>query len=381
VKTVVEDVNASGKPVVSIDLPSGLSADRPEPIGPAIKASLTVTLGAAKLPLVLSPGDGFAGRLAIADIGIPREVIDRIDGPAIRLLTPEVLRGRVPPRAVDSHKGDYGRVLVVAGSRGKTGAAHLAAMGALRSGAGLVTVATPAGCVAVVAAMGAEYMTEPLAEDAAGTIGAGAGDRVLGLHADVIAIGPGLGQSPGVTAAVRAVVEQARVPVVLDADGLNAFAGRAGDLADRRSDLVLTPHAGEFARLANVGAREVAADRVAHVRKLAAETQAVVLLKGSRTLVGTPDGAVRVNPTGGPFLATGGTGDVLTGMIAAWLAQLLDAEAACRVAVYLHGAAGELADADSGEVSMIAGDLVDHIGDAILELTARRRVVQQPAQE
>src|SRR5688572_24950678 len=189
-ETVVADVNTSGIPIVSIDLPSGLSADTPQLIGDCVDASMTVTLAAPKLPLVLPPGEAHAGDVVIADIGIPYEVIDGVEGQHLELLTPEQIRHQVEPRAADSHKGDFGRVTVVAGSLGKSGAAWLSGMGALRSGAGLVTVATPASCLPIVASMGAELMTEPLAEVAGGSIAAGAVDRILELNHDVIVCGP-----------------------------------------------------------------------------------------------------------------------------------------------------------------------------------------------
>ena len=315
IESVIADVNASGIPVVAIDLPSGLSADSPKPIGPSIEATLTVTLAAPKLPLVLPPGETQAGDIVIADIGIPVEVIEAVEGPRVDLLTRTAMREIVSPRASDSHKGDYGRVLIVAGSRGKSGAAHLAAVGALRSGAGLVTVATPASIQAVVAAMGAEYMTEPL-DDAEDGVSPENVDRLMEMARDVIAIGP-------------------------------------------------------------MTADEVQASRLEIARNFASAHHVYVVLKGHRTLIATPDEKVFINPTGNPGMATGGTGDVLTGMIAAWLAQLLDAEAACKIAVYLHGMAGDLAEADEGEVSMTAADLAAHIGDAVLELTARRKVVEK----
>src|SRR5213593_1555608 len=198
IESVIADVNASGIPVVAIDLPSGLSADSAEPIGPSIEAGLTITLAAPKLPLVLPPGETRAGDIVIADIGIPAEVLESVEGPRVDLLTRGAMRELITPRAADSHKGDYGRVLVVAGSPGKTGAAHLSAIGALRSGAGLVTVATPASCQAVVASMGPEYMTEALGEIAGGPGEDGGLDpddveRVLEMARDVIALGPGLG--------------------------------------------------------------------------------------------------------------------------------------------------------------------------------------------
>jgi len=375
IESVIADVNASGITVVSIDMPSGLSADGVDPIGASIEADTTVTLGAPKLPLVLPPGERHAGDIVVADIGIPTDVIENLDGPRVSLLTRTGMRELVTPRVPDSHKGDYGRVLIVAGSRGKTGAAHLAAVGALRSGAGLVTVATPASCQAVVATMGPEYMTEALEEHDGGLSSNGV-DRVLEMARDVIALGPGLGQSASTTRFIAALVDRATMPLVIDADGLNAFRSDPDRLAGREGrDVIITPHPGEMARLVGMSTDEVQASRLEIARNFAVAHHVYVVLKGHRTLIATPDEQVFINPTGNPGMATGGTGDVLTGMIAAWLAQLLDAEAACKIAVYLHGMAGDLAEADEGEVAMTSADLAGHLGDAILELTSRRKVV------
>ena len=374
-ETVVADVNGLGVPVVAIDLPTGVSADSHEVEGEAIEASMTVTLAAPKIPLILPPADSHGGDLVIADIGIPLPILDDVEGPYIELLTRERMRDLVPARAADSHKGDFGRVLIIAGSLGRTGAAHLAAMGALRSGAGLVTIATPRSCVPVVAAMAPEYMTEPLDETVSGTIDYSALDRVLEIKADVIAVGPGLGQSPGTAAFVQGLLERAGVPLVLDADALNAFAGDPDRLVGRDGvDVVITPHPGEMARLLNISVEAVQHDRLRHATEFAASHRVHVVLKGHRTIIAGPDNRAFVNLTGNSGMATGGTGDLLTGMIAAWFAQLLDAEAACKLAVYLHGTAGDLAEADEGDVSLIAGDIASRLGDAIMELTARRRV-------
>ncbi len=374
VETIVADLNASARPVVAIDLPSGLSADRPDVPGPAVHATVTVTLGAPKLPLVLPPGEAFAGNLVIADIGIPQGVIRGLDGPWVEILTKESMRPLIEPRSQESNKGDYGHVLVIAGSRGKSGAAALSATAALRSGAGLVTVATPASVAAAVAAMGMEFMTDPLDETAEGTIAYEALERVLAADADVIAVGPGLGRSPSTTAFVQGLVERAGVPLVVDADALNAFAGDSDRLVGRDGiDIVITPHPGEMARLIGVSVEEVQAHRLDVARDFATTHRLHVVLKGHRTIIATPDGKTFINLTGNAGMATGGTGDVLTGMVSAWLAQFLDAEAAAKLAVYLHGTAGDLAEADEGEVGMIAGDIVDRLGDAVLELTARRK--------
>jgi NAD(P)H-hydrate epimerase len=379
IESVIADINASGITVVSIDIPSGLSADSPRLIGASVEADTTVTLGAPKVSLVLPPGETNAGDVVIADIGIPAEVIDSATGDHLELLTRAEIREYLTPRTSDSHKGDYGRVLIVAGSRGKTGAAHLSALGALRAGAGLVTVATSASCQAVVASMRPEYMTEALPDGTDGLDPIGV-DQILEMARDVIAIGPGLGQALGSRQFVTSLVDRATTPLVVDADGLNAFTQDPDRLAGREGrDIIITPHPGEMARLVGLSTQSVQANRLEVAKSFATSHHLYVVLKGHRTLIATPDGKVFINPTGNPGMATGGTGDVLTGMVAAWLAQLLDAEAACKVAVYLHGLAGDLAVADTGEAAMTATDLAAHIGRAMLEITAHRRSVDQQA--
>jgi hydroxyethylthiazole kinase-like uncharacterized protein yjeF len=372
-ETVVADINELAIPIVSIDLPTGLSADSAELPGEAVDATMTVTLAAPKIPLVFPPADSHVGDLVIADIGIPAPLLDELEGPHLELLTRDRMRGILPARPAESHKGDFGRVLIVAGSIGKTGAAHLAALGALRSGAGLVTVATPRSCLSTVASMGAEYMTVPLDETPSGTIDFAALDRVLDIAADVIAVGPGLGQEPSTAAFVQGLLERAGVPLVIDADAINAFSGDPDRLAGRDGvDVVITPHPGEMARLINGTIEAVQHDRLGHAREFATGHRVHVVLKGHRTIVAGPDGRSFVNLTGNPGMATGGTGDLLTGMIAAWFAQLLDAEAACKLSVYLHGAAGDLAEADEGQIALVATDIAARIGDAMLDLSGRR---------
>jgi NAD(P)H-hydrate epimerase len=368
-ETVIADVNAADIPIVSVDLPSGMSADTPQLVGDCIDASLTVTLAAPKLPLVLPPGEAYAGDIVIADIGIPHEVIDSVEGPHVELLTPEQLRGLVAPRAADSHKGDFGRLTLVAGSRGKTGAAYLAAMGALRSGAGLVTVATPASCLSIVASMGPTYMTVDLPDDDAGMVNAAAIDRLLEQTHDVIACGPGLGRSAGVAGFVHALLDRATCPIVLDADAITVLSNDPGRLTGREErTVIITPHPGEMARLIGASVSDVQNNRLDVATDFATTHRVHVVLKGHRTVIATPEGHVFINPTGNPGMATGGTGDVLTGMIAAWLAQLLDAEAACRLAVFLHGAAGDLAETHEGQSAMTATDVLEYLGEALTTL-------------
>ena len=373
-ETVVADVNASGIPIGSVDLPSGMSADTPHLIGDCIDASMTVTLAAPKLPLVLPPGEAHAGDVVIADIGIPSDVLDGLEGPRIELLTPEQLRPLVEPRAADSHKGDFGRVTIIAGSRGKTGAAHLAAVGALRSGAGLVTVATPASCLPIVASMAAEYMTAGLPESQRGSVAAGAIDAILEMSHDVIACGPGLGRPPAVAQFVRSLLDRSTVPLVLDADALSVLEDDPSSLAGKEDrDVIIPPHPGEMARLVGSAVEEVQANRIEVAANFAATNRVYVVLKGHRTIIATPEGHTFINPTGNAGMATGGTGDVLTGMIAAWLAQLLDAETACRLAVFLHGAAGDLAEAAEGQVAMTATDVVERLGEALNRLMGQEK--------
>ena len=278
----------------------------------------------------------------------------------------------IEPRAAASHKGDYGRVTVVAGSIGKTGAAYLAAMAALRSGAGLVTVATPSACLPIVAAMAPEFMTAPLGAGGSASVDGESVDQVLELAQDVIACGPGLGRGPAVRDFMRALLERATVPLVVDADGVTVLADEAGALAGREDrDVIITPHPGEMARLVGMTVDEVQANRIDVATAFATTRHVYVVLKGHRTVIATPEGHVYINPTGNPGMATGGTGDVLTGMIAAWLAQLLDAEAACRLAVFLHGAAGDLAEAEQGQAAMTATDLLAQLGAAAAGLLGR----------
>lgn len=361
----ISALGEAGVPVVAVDVPSGVNGATGWVEGPAVRADLTVTFGAAKPGVVLLPGASVAGVVEVADIGFPPELV-RGD---LWIVEDEDVSGWLLPRRADTHKRAAGYAVVVGGSRAMTGAVGLMAGGAYRGGAGLVAAAVPAGILPVVQGAIREAVFAPLPETDTGAVGGGT-DRLAEIlaQADAVAIGPGMTTDERTAAWIREAVRASQIPVVLDADGLNAFAGRPADLADRRADLVLTPHVGEFARLAGTAAHEVEVDRVAHVRKLAAETQAVVLLKGSRTLVGSPDGSVRVNPTGGPFLATGGTGDVLTGMIAGMLARGLAAVDAASAAAFVHGVAGARAAETAGE-GATAGDVLDRVAAALVEVS------------
>ena len=367
--TVADAVDAADRPVVAIDLPSGLLADLSRPPGPCPKATVTVTLGAPKLALALRPEA--AGRVVVADIGIPAGFIAAVDGPHVELLTAEALRPIVPVRPAESHKGDFGRVAIVAGSRGRTGAARLAGLGALRAGAGLVTVATPASCLAMIA-QEPEYMSLGLPDEMGEATGAGLG-ALLAEPWDVVAAGPGLGTGPGCKAIVDALLDRPdRGPLVLDADALTVCAEHPGRLRGRpEAPVVITPHPGEMARLADAAVADIQRDRVGAAHRFATAHSVHVVLKGARTVIAAPDGAVRINTTGNPGMATGGSGDVLTGVLAAWLAQVEDTGAAVALGVHVHGLAGDLAAAEVGKTGLIARDVAHHLGRAVEKLTGR----------
>jgi hydroxyethylthiazole kinase-like uncharacterized protein yjeF len=357
-------LEASGVPVVAVDIPSGVNGTTGAVDGEAVHADITVTFGAPKLGLVLYPGAAHAGVVEVEPIGFPEDLV-RSD---VLLVEREDAAALLPRREPDTHKRAAGYAVVVGGSRRMTGAVALAGRAAYRAGAGLVAIAVPERILPVVEGAVREAVFVDLPETDAGSIANGSDrlDEVL-AQADALALGPGMTTDPATSEWIRGVVRASEVPVVLDADGLNAFAGRADELADRKADLVLTPHAGEFARLASVTATDLQSDRVRQVRGLAARASATVLLKGSRTLIATPDGLVRINPTGGPALATGGTGDVLTGMIAGLVARGLEVADAATVAAFAHGIAGRIAAEDLGD-GAAAGDVLARVPAAMREV-------------
>jgi NAD(P)H-hydrate epimerase len=359
---------AGRAPVLAIDLPSGLDGDRATPIGPALAAALTVTFVAPKPAHVLDPACDLCGEVVVADLGVPFEPVA---GPgALHLLLGEELGRALPPRPAAAHKGAFGHALIVAGSRGKAGAMVLAARAAVAGGAGLTTVATPEPLAEALAAGCPEAMSLPLPATSGGTLALSALPQLLAAAAErsALAVGPGLGRDEATDELVRALVAQSATPLVLDADGLNAFAGRLDELAGRAAPAVLTPHPGELARLFDRSVAEVQADRLAAVREAARRSGAVVVLKGRNSLVAAPDGEAWVNSTGGPEMASGGSGDVLTGLVAARLAQGETAEFAACLSVHLHGLAGELAAVRLGGPAVPAGELLAELGAAFRRL-------------
>jgi NAD(P)H-hydrate epimerase len=372
---VIEDLNRSGATVAALDVPSGIDADTGHVPGPAVLAHRTYTLCRPKVGLVVEPGASHAGTLRVIDIGIPDEDV-AAERAELEWLDAAAAARLLPPRPPTAHKGMMGHLLVVAGSHGKSGAAILVAGAALRAGVGLVTVATSRSALALVAAGYAEAMTEPLAETSRGAVSAAAEAAALRLVAarSALALGPGLGAEPGTRAFIRSLVRRARVPCVLDADGLNAFATpRRTALRAGRTPLVLTPHPGEASRLLGVGTKEIGADRLGAARRLAARTGATVVLKGRYSIVADPSGRAAVNASGNPGMATAGSGDALTGVIGALLARELPGFDAARLGTYLHGDAGDRAAGRLGEDGMIAGDLVFELPAAWKGLRARRQ--------
>jgi NAD(P)H-hydrate epimerase len=361
------------RPIVAVDLPSGLPADGGTPDWPAARADVTVTFAAPKRGHVLPPACHHVGALIVAEIGIPAAAL-AASGPTLFVLEDEDVAGAFPLRGRGAHKGDFGHLLVVAGSVGKTGAAVLAASGALRSGAGLVTVATPAACLPVVAAARPELMTEPLAVTGAGGLDPAGLGHLVGLagERDAVVLGPGLGQDEATRETVTAFVAACPVPLVVDADGLNALAplGAASLRALRRAvPTILTPHPGEAGRLLGLPSGEVQRDRPGAAARLARETGAVVVLKGERTLVADLEGRATVVPFGNPGMATGGTGDVLAGVAGSLLARH-GALLAATAAAFVHARAGDLAAARRGEEGLTAGDLVEALPEAIERVRA-----------
>ena len=368
-RSIVADLDALDPPVVSIDLPSGLSADTAKPIGESVAAGLTVTLGAPKLPLLLDPrgAPGRQGRRRRHRHSRRRR--GRHRGAAGDGRYPGVGPGADSEPAAGHAQGRLragARRRRIDGQdrRGRPRRPRRPALGG-GSGDGGDTARLPAGGRGSGAGV---HDPRPSTHDAEGRVGAEAAEAVLAERCDVLAVGPGLGRSAGVARCVRELVDRAPVPLVLDADALNAFAGDPAGLRGRPDrPLVITPHAGEMGRLVGRPAAEVAAHRLDAARDLAAEQGIFVVLKGARTLVATPAGAVGINVTGNPGMATGGVGDVLTGVLAAWMAQLSDVEAACGLGVCLHGMAGDLAAAGQG-AGLVAGDLARQLGPALLAL-------------
>lgn len=355
--TLIDRINHLRPRVVAVDIPSGLSADTGEPLGIAVRADVTVTYGFPKLGQVLPPGRDYAGRLWQVDIGIPPALAA---GVKAELATAQEMRRLLPPRPFASHKGTYGHLVVLAGSEGKTGAAALAAEGGLRAGAGLVTAACPASLNDILEVKITEAMTLPVPEArGARVFGRQALEPLLDFMADktALALGPGIGTHPETQELVCHLVRRLPQPLVIDADGINCLSRAPDCLKEAAGPRLLTPHPGEMARFLRTAVKDVQARRLEIARDAAARYGVHVVLKGAQTVVAAPDGRISLNVTGNPALASGGTGDVLTGLIGGYLAQRLDPWDAARLGVYLHGLAADYWILEAGHQGLVAGDL------------------------
>ena len=356
-RQTVELINRAGRLVVSVDIPSGVHADTGQIGGVAVRAAYTVTLELLKPGLLLYPGAEFAGQVMLETLGIPAGAVEE-EALRYSLITVEMIRRMLPKRNPDSHKGTFGRVAVLAGSAGLSGAAALASTGALRTGAGRITLAAPAGIQAILATKLTEVMTRGLPETPTGGLAFAALTEVKQLTAlsDVLLAGPGLGTQAETQELIRELIREAAIPLVLDADALNALAGHVEILSSTAAVPVLTPHPGEMARLTGLTVADIQRDRLGVAQQAAEKWKSIVVLKGARTIVAMPDGAVFVNLTGNAGMASGGTGDVLAGVIASLVAQGVSGQEAAVCGVYLHGLAGDIV-AQNGMTGLTAGDV------------------------
>lgn len=374
---VVALINASGLPIVSIDMPSGISSDTGKVMGNAVKAFATVTLGLPKRGNFLHPGAAHTGRLYVEDIGLPHRLTE---SPDIRVeyLEERDVRGLIPVREADSHKGHYGHVFIVAGSKGKTGAARMAAKACLRSGAGLVTIGVPESLAGVFQSLVTEEMVLPLPDRGDGILSGRASDDIMRFieeKADVVAIGPGIGIAEDTEKILGDVLRESMRPILVDADALRLLSRLKEGLQCGEVPRVLTPHAGEMKQLLGgfgMNAEEIDRDRITVAASFAGDTKSFLVLKGSPTIIASPDGKIYLNGTGNPGMASAGTGDVLTGIISGLLAQGKEALSACILGVYLHGLAGDLAAVEKGQHALIATDVIDHVPTAFTSLLSER---------
>ncbi len=365
---VVTELNESGLSIVSVDTPSGIDSNSGQVSGVAVKADMTVTMGLPKIGQFLYPAKNYVGELYVADIGFPEQIIEQVS-PLGTLVDKDILRRFIPWRPVNLHKGAFGRVLIVAGSTGMTGAAAMSANSALRAGAGLVYLTIPERLNPILEVKCTEAITIPVSETIEGSIGLEAYKQIMEhvSNVDVLAIGPGMSRNKETQKLIRKVVKNATVPLLIDADGINAFMGYTEILKKRTKPTILTPHPGEMARLIDSSARNVDENRLEIARKFAEEWGVILVLKGVPTIISKYDGVYWLNNYANSGLATGGSGDVLSGLIIGFLAQKTSLLAAVVSGVYVHSMTGEVLKEKMGEHSIIAGDLLDAIPAAIMK--------------
>lgn len=372
-RDVIEFINNLNKPVVSVDIPSGLDASNGRVLGSCVKATITATMAIPKIGLVIYPGVDYAGRVEAVDIGMPRELLE---DEKIRweLLDNEDIKKILKPRHGNTHKGSFGHVFVLAGSVGKTGATAMTSLGAMRCGAGLVTLGIPKSLNPIMAKKLTEVMTLPLPESPlhpplskgetggfSGILGYEAIESIMSFIRDkkVIVLGPGLTAKEPVKRLVLRLISESKIPLVIDADGVNCIAGDFNILKKAKAPIVITPHPGEMARLVDMTTKDIQADRIGIASEFAKENKVIVVLKGARTIIAEPSGRIYINPTGNPGMATAGTGDVLSGMIGGFIAQGYSSIDAANMAVYLHGLAGDEVAKKKGQIGMMATDILN----------------------
>lgn len=370
IANLIEFLNSTHITIIAIDLPSGLDADYGKIDGFCIHANLTITMALPKRGLLLFPGANHVGRLKIADIGIPDSVIES-QSISVNLVQSSFASALLPARPLDGHKGLFGRAFILAGSVGLTGAATMASQSALRVGAGLVTLGIPKSLNSLMEIKLTEVMTMPLPETQDTTIALRSFDRIISLvsNINVIAIGPGLSRNSETSSLVRKLCRDIKIPKVIDADGLNALADEKDVLKELGSNTVLTPHPGEMSRLIDKPISEIQSNRINIAIDFAKENNITLVLKGVPTVIATPDGEAYINTTGNPGLASGGTGDVLTGTIAGFIAQGLDVKDSSILGVFVHGLAGDLVAKEKGIAGTIAGDVIEYLPMAIKQLS------------
>lgn len=368
---IIDAINLSERPVVSLDIPSGLDSTTGRPLDEAVNADMTVTFCLPKVGTVIYPGAAYVGELVLADIGVPRELLEKDT-----LMTHLILEGDIEdiliPRQPEAHKGAFGHLLVIAGSSGKSGAAVMTAQAAMRSGSGLVTVAAPTGINSILQIKLTEVMTEPLLGRDEGFLDSSAIEDALGLMENkaAVVIGPGISRREETGKMIRELVRRLTPPAVIDADAIWHLSRSKEIIRDAKNPLILTPHPGEMGHLMGISSKEVQDDRMTASRRFATEYNCYLVLKGARTLIATPEGEVFINTTGNPGMATAGTGDVLAGMIGSFLGQGYSPLESCISGVYLHGRAGDDAAREKGQAGLMATDIIENIPGVIKKITS-----------
>ena len=365
----IEAINEMAHRVLSVDLPSGIDGNTGHVLGVAVKADLTVALVIPKVGNFLFPGADYNGQVIIKGIGVPDVIIERV-GIKYNIITQDIIQPLIPQRKRNSHKGDYGKGQIIAGSIGMAGAAILACRAALRSGMGLLKLYIPESLTTLITTSVPEVITIPLTEVRRGVIGISNFQRIIEDSAwpDVIAIGPGCGVNAEISELIKRLLSESKVPMVIDADGINALAKSLYWLENKQCPVVLTPHVGEMSRLTGLSADEINANPIETAIQFSRQWKTITVLKGARTVIATPEGDVYVNLNGNSGMATAGSGDVLTGIITSMIAQGLDPVNAAVLGVYLHGRAGDLMVAERGEHGLLAGDLILGLTKSIREL-------------